>query len=151
VSEELVSTATRLMIEQAADFERLEIACSNLSDALITSGPSAIDALTRTGEVELLRMRSRLVRIIQSLTAFAEARAAAPPAQKLSPEVRSAFESASKEMLEAAKKLQRTRETAVALTTSGSTFAAACIEFCGIQPTTYNGPYSRSGETRPWG
>jgi ATP-dependent Clp protease ATP-binding subunit ClpA len=151
VSDELVSAATKLMIEQAADYDRLEVACSKLSDALITSEPAAIDSLTRAGEVELLRMRSRLVRIIQSLTAFAEARAAAPQVPKLSPEVRSAFESASKEMLEAAKKFQRTRETAVALTTSGSTFAAACIEFCGIQPTTYNGPYSRSGETRPWG
>ncbi|HEY6804695.1 MAG TPA: hypothetical protein VI306_14070 [Pyrinomonadaceae bacterium] len=151
MSNELVSAATRLMIEQTADFARLEVACKNLSDALITSEPAAIDPLTRAGEVELLRMRSRLVRIIQSLTAFAEARAAAPQSQKLSPEVRSEFESASKEMLAAGRKFQRTRETAVALTTSGSTFAAACIEFCGIQPTTYNGPYSRSGETRPWG
>ena len=151
MSEELVNTATRLMTEQTADFARLEVACKHLSQALVTGEPATIESLTRAGEVELLRMRSRLVRIIQSLTAFAEARAAAPQAQKLSSEARAAFESASKEMLEAARKFLRTRETAVALTTSGSTFAAACIEFCGIQPTTYNGPYSRSGETRPWG
>jgi ATP-dependent Clp protease ATP-binding subunit ClpA len=151
MSDELVNTATRLMTEQAADFARLEVACKHLSQALVTGEPAGIDSLTRAGEIELLRMRSRLVRIIQSLTTFAEARAAAPQTQKLSPEARAAFESASKEMLEAARKFQRTRETAVALTTSGSTFAAACIEFCGIQPTTYNGPYSRSGETRPWG
>lgn len=151
MSEELVKTATRLMTEQTTDFARLEVACKHLSQALVTGEPTTIDSLTRAGEVELLRMRSRLVRIIQSLTAFAEARAAAPQTQKLTPDTRAAFESASKEMLDAAHKFRRTRETAVALTTSGSTFAAACIEFCGIQPTTYNGPYSRSGETRPWG
>src|SRR5690242_6652487 len=98
MSEELVNTATRLMTEQTADFARLEVACKHLSQALVTGEPATIESLTRAGEVELLRMRSRLVRIIQSLTAFAEARAAAPQAQKLSSEARAAFESASKEM-----------------------------------------------------
>ena len=151
MSDEFVNNATRLMAEQTADFARLEEACKHLSHALIQGEPATIDSLTRAGEVELLRMRSRLVRLVQSLTSFAEARAAAPQSHKLSPETRAAFEAASNEMLEAARKFQTTRETAVALTTSGSTFATACIEFCGIQPTTYNGPYSRSGETRPWG
>ena len=150
MSDELVNNATRLMAEQTADFALLEVACRHLSQALTQGEPATIDSLTRTGEVELLRMRSRLVRLIQCLTAFAEARAAAPQSHKLSPEARAAFEAASNEMLEAARKFQRTRGTALALTTSGSTFATACIEFCGIQPTTYNGPYSRSGETRPW-
>ena len=151
MSDDLVNTATRLMTEQTADFGKLEIACQRLSDALIQGEPAVIDALTRAGEMELLQMRARLVRLIQNLTAFAEARSSAPQQHKLSTEARAAFESASKEMLEAARSFQSTRETAVALTTSGSTFATACIEFCGIQPTTYNGPYSRSGETRPWG
>ncbi len=146
----LVADATRLMNEQAADFGKLEAACQRLSQALTQGEPSTIDALTRVGEVELLQMRARLVRIIQSLTSFAQARAAAPEAHKLTTEERAEFESASNELLNAARKFQRTRERAVALTTHGSTFATACIEFCGIQPSTYNGPYSRSGETGPW-
>jgi hypothetical protein len=146
----LVADATRLMNEQAADFGKLEAACQRLSQALTQGEPSAIDALTRAGEVELLQMRARLVRIIQSLTSFAQARSSAPEANKLTPEQRAEFESASSELLNAARRFQRTRETAVALTTHGSTFATACIEFCGIQPSTYNGPYSRGGETGPW-
>lgn len=146
----LVAEATRLMHEQAADFGKLEAACQRLSQALTQGEPSTIDALTRAGEVELLQMRARLVRIIQSLTNFAQARASAPEAHKLTPEQRAEFEAASSELLNAARRFQRTRETAVALTTHGSTFATACIEFCGIQPSTYNGPYSRSGETGPW-
>lgn len=147
--DELVQAATRLMNEQADDFSKLEAACRRLTEALVKGEPSAIDSLTRAGEVELLQMRARLVRIIQSLTTFAETRAASPQ-QKLSPESRADFEAASKSLLTAARKFQRTRETAVALTNSGSTFATACIEFCGIQPTTYNGPYSRNGDARPW-
>ena len=150
MNDDLVLEATRLMTEQAADFGKLEAACQRLSQALIQGEPSTIDSLTRIGEVELLQMRARLVRIIQSLTSFAEARAAAPEGHKLSPEARASFESASSELLTAARQFQQTRETAVALTNNGSTFATACIEFCGIQPTTYNGPYSRNGDTRPW-
>lgn len=146
----LVAEATRLMNEQAADFGKLEATCQRLSQALTQGEPSAIDAMTRAGEVELLQMRARLVRIIQSLTNFAQARTSAPEAHKLTTEERAEFEAASSVLLNAARKFQRTRETAVALTTHGSTFATACIEFCGIQPSTYNGPYSRSGETGPW-
>jgi ATP-dependent Clp protease ATP-binding subunit ClpA len=146
----LVAEATRLMSEQAADFGKLEAAVRRLSQALTQGEPSTIDALTRAGEVELLQMRARLVRIIQSLTTFAQARSMAPEDHKLTPEQRTEFESASSDLLNAARSFQRTRDTAVALTMNGSTFATACIEFCGIQPTTYNGPYSRSGDTGPW-
>jgi hypothetical protein len=141
---------TKLMEEQARGYVQLEISCTELCEALIHGQPAAIEALTRNGENELFPMRARLVRIVRSLTIFAEARALAPLTSSLSPEARAAFETASNSLLQAAKNFQRTRARAAALTTSGATFATACIEVCGIPPSTYRGPYARNAEVRPW-
>jgi len=150
MTEELIQQSTKLMREQAADYGRLESSCRQLALALVEGDPTMIDSLTRVGEAELLQMRARLVRIIQSLTAFSEARANSGSSSSLSPEARAEFESASAGLLEAARQFQSTRGRAASLTTGGATFANACIEMCGIQPTTYTGPHSRGGDSRKW-
>jgi hypothetical protein len=138
------------MEEQARGYAQLERSCAELCEALIKGEPVAIESMTRSGENELFPMRARLVRIVRSLTIFAEARALAPETSALSSETRAAFEAASDSLLQAARNFQRTRARAAALTTSGATFATACIEVCGIPPTTYRGPYARTAEVRPW-
>jgi hypothetical protein len=148
--DDLIYKTADLMEEQVRDYIKLDAACQRLADILIRGDAAAVEATTRVGEIALLQMRARLVRIIQSLTAFAHARSQAPEGNPLTPEARARFESASNNLLLAAKEFQRTRARAAALTTSGSTFATACIEMCGIQPTTYSGPYTRNGESRQW-
>lgn len=145
-----IRETTRLMEEQALGYAKLDRSCTELCVALIQGEPAAIESMTRRGETDLFPMRARLVRIVQSLTIFAEARALAPETSSLSPETRAAFESASNSLLQAARNFQRTRARAAALTNSGATFATACIEVCGIQPTTYRGPYARNAEVRQW-
>jgi len=147
--DDLINEAARLMEEQIRDYARLDSACAQLSGTLVSGDAAAIESMTRAGEVPLLEMRARLVRIIQALTGFADARAGATEGVKLGAEARARFESASNDLLLAANQFQRTRAQAAALTTSGATFATACIEVCGILPTTYKGPYAR-GEGRPW-
>ena len=152
MTDDLIYKAASLMEEQVRDYARLEASCERLSTALISGDASSIELMTRAGETELLQMRARLVRIIQALTAFADARAGAAennPPHPLSPEARAKFETASNDLMSAANEFQRTRSRIAALTTSGGTFATACIEFCGLKPTTYQGPYAR-GEARPW-
>ncbi len=150
ITDDLINEAARLMNEQAADYERLQAACGRLAQVLIEGEPAVIEAATRVGESQLLQMRARMVRIIRTLTSFAEARARDSENSSLSPETRSAFESASTELMTKAREFQLTRQRTAALTSSGATFATACIEMCGIQPTTYSAPYARNGESRPW-
>jgi hypothetical protein len=150
MTETPIRETTKLMEEQALGYEQLDLSCSKLCEALIQGDPKAIEAMTRSGETELFPMRARLVRIVRALTVFAEARALAPDSSPLSPEARTAFELASDRLLKSARNFQRTRARAAALTISGATFATACIETCGIPPTTYRGPYARSAEVRPW-
>jgi hypothetical protein len=145
-----IREATELMLEQANDYLQLDTSCAKLCEVLIKGEPATIENLTRNGEAALFRMRSRLLRIIKALTVFAEARAKSPEKITLSPEARTAFETASGNLMNAAQAFQKTRERAAALTTSGATFATACIEVCGIQPSTYKAPYARNGEVRPW-
>jgi hypothetical protein len=145
-----IRETTKLMEEQARSYVELELSCAELCKALIVGEPAAIDSLTRGCETELFPMRARLVRMIRSLTVFAEARALSPETTSLSPETRATFEAASKDLLTAARNFQRTRARAAALTTSGATFATACIEVCGIPPSTYRGPYTRNLEGRSW-
>lgn len=145
-----IRETTKLMEEQARGYAQLDRSCTELCEALIKGEPVAIESMTRNGETELFPMRARLVRIVRSLTIFAEARALAPDTSSLSPGTREAFEAASNGLLLAARNFQRTRARAAALTTSGATFATACIEVCGIPPTTYRGPYARNAEVRPW-
>jgi hypothetical protein len=150
MTDDLIREATQLMNEQAGDYALLNHACEELCQALTHGQPAAISLLTRGGEAELFKMRARLVRIVRTLTAFADARAAHPESSSISPDVRVDFEAASGNLLRAARQFQRIRERAAALTLGGSTFATACIQVCGIKPTTYKGPYARNGEARPW-
>jgi hypothetical protein len=78
MSDELILQAAGLMTEQADAYGRLDAVCRQLAAALVRGEPPVVDSLTRAGESELLRMRSRLVRITLSLTSFADARALAP-------------------------------------------------------------------------
>lgn len=149
MTDDLINEAARLMAEQIRDYTRLDAACQELATTLVSGDATAIESMTRAGEVTLLEMRARLVRIVQSLTAFADARAGATENSKLSPAARAEFETASNQLIHVAQQFQRTRQRAAALTAAGATFATACIEVCGIQPTTYRGPYDR-GEGRPW-
>jgi hypothetical protein len=150
MSANLIQRATELIQEQTAAFRRLDAACAQLAAALVRDAPELIESLTRTGESELLKMRSRLVQIMSTLSAFAEARAQSSEAAPLGAEQRAAFEQASCELIEAATAFQTTQQRAAALALNGATFAAACIEHCGIPPTTYRAPYARRGEGRPW-
>jgi hypothetical protein len=152
----LISKAADLMREQSLAYGRIDAVSKQLSGALVSGSPEIIGSLVRAGESELLRMRSRLVQIISALTAFADARAAAhgnPPdstAQPLDPQVRTLFETASNELMRAARDFQRTRRTASSLSISGSSYATAFIETCGVPPMTYRAPYSRRGEGPAW-
>jgi hypothetical protein len=148
----LITKASGLMREQTADYARLDAVCVRLSEALTAGDSSAVESITRSGETILLQMRARLVSMIQALTSFAEARAKTSTdssREVLDPEARAEFESASDRLIQSATDFQTVRSLAAILTTSAATFATACIEACGIQPTTYRGPYTR-GETRPW-
>jgi ATP-dependent Clp protease ATP-binding subunit ClpA len=150
MSDTLIQQAARLMQEQAAAYGRLNTACSQLGAALVRGEPSVIESLTRAGESEMLKMRSRLLQLMSTLTTFADARAKSPESSKLTAETRAMFESASGELTRAARDFTRTRERTSALANNGSTFATACIQTCGIQPTTYRAPYARRGEGRAW-
>lgn len=134
------------MREQAAAYRRLETATAQLSAALVRGAAVSIDSLTRAGEGELLRMRSRLLQITAGLTAFAEARAQnsekSPAA--LNASVRGEFETAAAELLDAARAFERVSMRASALARGGSSFATACIQVCGVTPQTYRAPATRS-------
>lgn len=150
MTSQLIQKAAELMREQAGAYHRLDATSKQLAGALVNAGPEVIESLVRAGESELLRMRSRLVQIISALTAFADARAAAPESSLIEPTVRSAFEAASTELLVAARDFQRTHSVASSLSLSGSSFATAFIHTCGVLPTTYRGPYSRRTEVPGW-
>jgi hypothetical protein len=146
--DDFINQAATLMQEQAGAYRRLDSACGQLAAALVQGSPTAIESATRAGEGELLRMRARLVQLMSALSAFAEARAGAGQNLPISPAARQAFEAASGALLAAANDFQRTSARAAALATSGSSFAAACIEVCGVPPTTYRAPYGRRGDGR---
>jgi hypothetical protein len=145
----LILQASKLMQEQAESYGLLNDGCARLAAALIKSSPEEIETLTKAGESELLRMRSRLVRIMSTLTMFAETRAAQPTNQVIAEDARRAFEEASNVLASAARDFQRIHQRAAGLAMSGETMASASIEMCGFQPMTYRAPYARHGE-RAW-
>src|SRR4051812_7975525 len=146
MSDHLLQTAAGMMREQAEAYRRIDSVCCQLTAALVVGELAQIESLTRAGESELLRMRSRLVQITLSLVAFSEARTAAsqPPDRA----ARDTFDAASKKLFEAAREFTQTQRRAEVLARGGSTFAAACIEHCGVPPTTYRAPYARRVETQ---
>lgn len=150
MSEELILEATTLMQEQTEAYERLSKTCGNLAAALINSTPDVIGAIVRTGEIELLNMRSRLLRMMSALATFADARAASIETPALSPNTRQAFSQASSALQKAASEFQQAGARTSALAVNGEILSAVCMELCGIQPTTYRAPYVRQGEGKSW-
>lgn len=150
MADELIGRAAALMREQADAYARLDAACARLSDVMAAGHPAQVASEVRAVEGEMLRMRSRLVRLMSALTGFSDARAAAPERHAITPATRADFENASAGLLRAARAFRRTHERAAALANGGATFAAACIQQCGVPPTTYRAPYARRGEAAQW-
>jgi hypothetical protein len=146
----LIYRASELMQQQAAAYRRFNLICERLAAALIRGDLEQIEALTRSGEGELLGLRSRLAQLTSTLTSFAARRSSAADCSPVSPEARAAFESASNELMMRARAFQQTRARVAALATNGVAFATACIEMCGVQPTTYSAPYVRRADSRRW-
>ncbi len=151
MQDELIRKVATLMNEQFEAYGRLESATNHLSTALVRGESGSIESLTRAGESELLRMRSRLLEITSALTDFAEIRARETEKTPLDPAIREEFESAAKKLLEAGRQFQKTCNRAASLAVSGSSFATACIQTCGVSPTTYHAPvlkYAQGGMAR---
>lgn len=145
---EIVQKIARLMREQAEDYRRLDAATAQLVAALVRGAPETIESLTQTGQSQLLKMRSRLLQIMSALTEFSDARARQTEQHPISAEVRSEFEKASDELMRAARSFEKTSNRAACLAIGGTTFASACIQMCGVPPSTYSMPYSRRSEVQ---
>lgn len=145
--DDLIRKVAELMNQQAEAYARLESATAQLSAALTRNEPAAIESLTRAGESELLRMRVRLVEITSSLTKFAEIRAAQTEKTSLDPHAREQFEAAAKNLLNLAKEFRTMCDRATTLARGGSSFTSACIQMCGVPPSTYRAPILRYAET----
>ena len=146
MQDDLIRRIASLMTEQSAAYARLESATAQLSGALTVGEPNKIESLTRAGETELTRMRSRLLEITSALTGFAEMRAAQAEKTPLDTSARQQFETAAKSLMENARRFQKTGNRAASLALGGSSFATACIQMCGVPPTTYRAPVLRYGE-----
>ncbi|MEP6850027.1 MAG: hypothetical protein ABI999_14305 [Acidobacteriota bacterium] len=134
------------MTEQTAGYAGLESLTSHLIVALTRCEPHSIESLSRTGETELFRMRSRQLEITSCLTNFGEIRAGQTDLLPLTSDTREKFESSANGLLEAARKFEKVARRAASLAHGGSSFAAANIQMCGVPPTTYRAPvlkYSR--------
>jgi hypothetical protein len=148
MQEDLIKKIANLMTEQATAFTSLDSLTKQLIVALVRSEPNNIESLSRTGETELMRMRARLLEITTALTTFSEINRQENYQSTISSEVREKFESAAKILLEAARTYQKTGNRTTSLAHSGSSFATACIQICGVPPTTYRAPvlkYSTGG------
>lgn len=148
---ELIRKVAELMSEQTSAYSRLESVSDQLASALMKGDPNPVESLTRAGETELLRMRARLLEITFVLTNFAESRARQDEKAPLDPQSREQFEAAAKKLLESAKDFRKVALKATNLALSGSSFASACVQMCGIPPTTYRAPvlkYSEGGIVR---
>lgn len=142
--DELIRKIAGLMSEQTAAYASLTTAADQLAAALVRGEPDMIESLTRAGETELRRMRVRLVEIASALTAFAEFRTQEPA--PINESTREEFEKSAKMLLESAKNFQKISSKAASLALGGSSFAAACVQMCGVPPMTYNAPVWRHAE-----
>lgn len=134
------------MSEQSAAYESLESVTAQLIAALSRCEPNAIESLSRAGESELMRMRARLLEITAALTIFSEIRLSQPENFSLEPEAREKFESAANKLLANARNFGKTADRATSLTVGGSSFTNACIQMCGVPPTTYSPPILKSSK-----
>ena len=140
---DLIRNVASLMTEQSAAYSRLESATQQLTVALVGGEPGRIESLTKAGETELLRMRSRLLEITAALTNFAETRAKEPEKTELDADARGQFDAAAKKLLENASSFQKIAGRTASLALGGSSFSTACIQMCGVPPTTYRAPVLR--------
>ena len=150
--DELIQKAARLMAEQAAAYRQLDTLCGQLCVSLVRGEPERVEHLSRAGEGELLRMRARLGQIMTSLATFGEERGRTGE-PRIGEEARRSFETASHELTRSATEFSRTQQRTAALANGGATFASACIEQCGVAPTTYRAPYAAratGAEVRAW-
>lgn len=146
MQDELIKKVAALMAEQTSAYSRLESATTQLSAVMMRGESSSVESLSKAGEKELLGMRSRLLEITSDLTRFAEIRAKEPERSPLDPAAREHFESSAKALVEAAKSFQRTAGRASSLALGGISFANACIQMCGLPPTTYRAPVLKYAE-----
>lgn len=158
-SDGLLANVSRLMREQQTAYVRLDKLARNLTAQLVNGSPETIERTVKIGNIELFKMRARLVEMMNTLTAFADARRGnsninsnnfvssnQPP---LAAEARDDFERASKSLLEAARRFAALSKQLAALARNGSSFTSANIEFCGIQPSTYRAPYAPNSRQPP--
>jgi methylphosphotriester-DNA--protein-cysteine methyltransferase len=143
---ELVLKVAALMNEQSSAYARLESATAQLTAALVRGEPNSVDSLSRAGESELTKMRARLLEITSQLASFAELRAAQTERTPLEAATREQFDAAAQSLLEAARKFKLTAVQAATLANGGSSFANACIQMCGVPPTTYSKPVLKYAE-----
>ena len=143
---DLVKKVAALMNEQSSAYSRLETATAQLAAALVRGEPNVVESLTRAGETELTRMRSRLLEITSALTAFAEYRASLAEKTPLDADVRDEFDRAAQSLLEAARRFKLAATQAATLANGGSSFANACIQMCGVPPMTYSKPVLKYSE-----
>lgn len=144
MQEDLVLKIANLMSEQTAAFTSLEGLTAQLAAALVRGEPNSIETLARTGDGELRRMRARLLEITTSLSEFSEQSRLAENPSAIGAETREKFETAANGLIDAAKNYQKSTKRAETLAVGGSSFASACIQVCGVLPSTYNAPVLKS-------
>lgn len=140
---DLIRKTAILMAEQSAAYTSLESLTTKLIGALTACESNNIESLSRAGETELFRMRSRLLEITSALTEFAQIRAGQTESQPLDSDSREQFETAANNLLETARRFEKLAGRATSLALSGSSYAAATIQMCGVPPTTYRAPVLR--------
>ncbi|NNE65153.1 MAG: hypothetical protein HKN33_01190 [Pyrinomonadaceae bacterium] len=135
---QILATVTGFMREQGEAYENLDAITRKLSTAMVQNDLPSIEKLTKRGESELTRMRSKLLDIMSSLTKFAEQRPSEN--EKLDAQTKDAFDQCARDLIEKAREFKRLVDRTANLALAGSSFAAACIQTCGVPPTTYNKP-----------
>jgi hypothetical protein len=148
--DQIILNVAELMTEQTDAYARLESAGNQLASAMVRGEPAAIESLTKIGETELLRMRVCLLKITSALTMFAESRTGEAEKSPLDQEGREKFEAAAKRLLESARSFQNVSSRAANLAIGGTSFSSACVQMCGVPPTTYRQPVLKytEGERR---
>jgi hypothetical protein len=143
MQDDLIQKIAKLMAEQSAAYTSLDSLTGHLISSLTKCEPGLIESLTRAGESELFRMRSRLLEITSLLTDFADFKSSQTGPTPIDTDIREQFEKAANALLETARHFEKTIGRATSLALGGSSFAAANIQMCGVPPTTYCAPVLR--------
>ena len=143
MQDDLIQKIAKLMGEQSAAYTSLDSLTNHLISSLTQGDPGQIESLSRAGESELFKMRSRLLEITTLLTDFADLKSARTEPNPIDTDVRQQFEKSANILLDTARQFEKTVGRATSLALSGSSFAAANIQMCGVEPTTYGAPVLR--------